>query len=119
MDSGGVKRDFFGQPLVTWSPAEKAIARKAFQSALEHELQALIEQVKQMAEKIKDPSELWTLERFLTRSRNQIDRNYDYRYSVLPTVFARLLRERRLTEHDFEGLREDKLALIRHWARFL
>jgi hypothetical protein len=45
--------------------------------------------------KIKEASDLWDLERWLTERRWEIEHKYDYRYSVLPFVFATLLRERR------------------------
>jgi hypothetical protein len=48
-----------------------------------------------------------------TISRREIDRRYDYRYSVLPLVFAHLLRDGRLTEDDLHGLGQGKLDLIR------
>ena len=69
-----------------WSSAEKAIARKAFDRALNQDLDAVI------------------------------DREYDYRYSVLLTVFAGLIRKGRLREEDLQGLAEDKLGHIRQMA---
>ena len=41
------------------SHAEKLIARKAFDQALQRELRGTIEQAKSMATKIEDPSGLW------------------------------------------------------------
>jgi hypothetical protein len=66
-----------------WSAAEKVIARKAFNLALERELQAVILEAKSKAAKIQEPSGLWDLEQYLTQRRQEIDRIYDYRYSVL------------------------------------
>ena len=96
-----------------WSPAEKAIARKAFDLALRRELDAVISEAKDRAARIKQPSELWDLEGYLTQRRKDIDRLYDYRYSVLPLVFGSLISEGRLTEQDLHGLGEDKLEFIR------
>jgi hypothetical protein len=48
-----------------WSPAEKAIARKAFDQALGRELGGILE-TKSKAAKIQEPSGLWELERYLT-----------------------------------------------------
>jgi hypothetical protein len=59
------------------------------------------------------------LEHYLTQRRKEIDRKYDYRYSQLTDVFARLLYENRLSEEDLRGLHEDKLESIRSLARFL
>jgi len=44
--------------------------------------------------KIKDASELWELERYLTRRRKEIDAKYEYKYSVLLLVLADLVRRR-------------------------
>jgi hypothetical protein len=96
-----------------WSPAEKAIARKAFERALAQELAQTIQETKQRAAKVAQPDDLWSLERYLTRCRNQIDEKYDYRYSVLPIVLGTLIREGHLSLADLEGLGEDKLRPIR------
>jgi hypothetical protein len=56
---------------------------------------------------------LWDLENWLTERRQEIDKRYDYRYSVLPLVFAQLLRDGRLTEDDLHGLEQEKLDVIR------
>ena len=50
---------------------------------------------------------------------NEIDRMYDYRYSVLPLVLANLLTSGRLVEDELHGLREDKLACIKRAAMYL
>ena len=47
-----------------WSSAEKVIARKAFEYALQQDLKAIIRQAKKMAGRIEQPSHLWDLERF-------------------------------------------------------
>jgi hypothetical protein len=95
-----------------WSAAEKIIARKAFNLALERELQAVMLEAKSKAANIQEPSDLWDLERYLTQRRQEIDRTYDYRYSVLPLVLANLLSNRRLVEDELHGFGEDKLGWI-------
>jgi Photoprotection regulator fluorescence recovery protein len=95
-----------------WSPTEKSVARKAFDLALGRELQSVILEAKSKAAKIQEPSGLWELEQYLTQRRQEIDRMFDYRYSVLPLVFANLLSSGRLVEDDLRGLGEDKLAWI-------
>jgi Photoprotection regulator fluorescence recovery protein len=99
-----------------WSPAEKAIARRAFDRALGRELEAVILETKSKAAKIQEPSGLWELERYLTQRRQEIDRKYDYRYSVLPLVLANLLTGDRLNENELHGLGEDKLGYIHRAA---
>jgi hypothetical protein len=66
-----------------WSKSEKAIARKAFDAALGQELQQVIQEVKGTAREIKQSSDLWDLELYLTRRRKEIDRKYDFRGSRL------------------------------------
>ncbi len=102
-----------------WSHAEKQIARKAFELALDREFQSVIRRAKDMAGKIEQPTDLWELEHYLTQSRKKIDRTYDYRYSVLTEVFGRLTREGRLSEKEIRGLGRDKLESIRSCAKFL
>ena len=107
------------QNAPTWSKSEKAIARKAFDAALGRELHEVIQKAKQMANEIQQSSDLWDLEHYRTECRKEIDRKYDYRYSQLTHVFGRLLHERRLSEQELRGLREDKMRLIHSFAEFL
>jgi hypothetical protein len=102
-----------------WSRAEKNVAKKAFDRALNRELEAVVIEVKKRAEKIKQPSDVWELERYLTERRGQIDRQFDYRYSVLVEVFGNLMHRGKLSEQELQGLGEDKLTLIRRYAAFL
>jgi hypothetical protein len=101
-----------------WSRSEKAIAHKAFDAAVERELQEVIREAKHRAGQIKEPADLWDLEQYLTQRRKEIDRKYDYRYSQLDLVFGRLLREKWIDEEDLRGLREEKLRAIRSYAKF-
>lgn len=52
------------------------------------------------------------------RKRRETDEKYDYRYSQLLFVFARLLHKGRISESDLSGLRQDKLEKIRFLAGF-
>ena len=72
-----------------------------------------------MANQVNEPEDLWDLEHYLTQRRKEIDRNYEYKHSQLTHVFGRLLHEQRLYEEELLGLREDKLKLIRSFAKFL
>ena len=92
---------------------------QSLDAALKRELHEVIQEAKQMASRIRQSSDLWDLEHYLTQRRREIDRKYDYRYSQLTLVFGKLLRETRLGEEDVRGLREDKLESIRSYARFL
>jgi hypothetical protein len=59
------------------------------------------------------------LEHYLTERRKEIDRKYDYRYSQLTQVFGKLLHERRLSEKELRGLRENKMKILHSFAEFL
>lgn len=100
-----------------WSPKEKAIARRAFDRALQRELEATIREAKQMAERIKEPDALWELERHLTQRRKEIDAKYEYKYSVLLLVLGDLVREGRISLEELQGLSDDKLHCVRDHPR--
>jgi hypothetical protein len=106
-------RDSIPMHELKWSPGEKAAARKAYDLALKRDLEAVVREAKERAAKLKTPSELWDLEDWLTKRRLEIDRLYDYRYSVLPLVFAALLRRGLLSEAELSGIGSDKLDRIR------
>ena len=103
----------------TWSRSEKAVARRAFDAALKRELHELMQEAKQMANRINEPADLWNLEHYLTQRRKNIDRKYDTRGSRLKDVLGRLLYENRLNEEDLRGLREEQMKSIRSFAQFL
>ena len=107
------------QNELTWSKSEKTVARKVFDAALGRELHEVIQKTKQMANSIQQSSDLWDLEKYLTQRRKEIDRKYTYRHSELTQVFGRLLHERRVSEEELRGLRDDKLTSIRSVAEFL
>lgn len=102
-----------------WSRSEKIVARKAFDAALGRELHEVIQETQKMASDIQQSSDLWDLEHYLTQRRKEIDRKYDFRGSRLTDVLGRLLYENRLSEEELRGLGEDKLKLIRSFAKFL
>ena len=104
---------------MTWSRSEKTIARRAFDAALKRELHELIREAKEIAGQIKQPSDLWDLQEYLTQRRKEVARKYDYRYSQLTQVFGRLLYETRVSEEELRGFSEDKLKTIRSLAKFL
>lgn len=102
-----------------WSQAERKIARRAFDHALNQELLEVMQKAKEMAAEIKEPSELWDLEQYLTQRRKEINHKYEYRGAKLRFVFGTLLHEGRLTEEHLRGLSEDKLKEFRSYADFL
>jgi hypothetical protein len=101
-----------------WSKPEKEIAHRAFDAAYKRECMAIAHNVRKMAAGINGPSDLWKIHDYLTVKRKEIDRKYDYRYSVLLSVFARLMCEGWIQEKDLEGLSDDKMKEIRRIADF-
>ncbi|HXU38504.1 MAG TPA: hypothetical protein VN937_19260 [Blastocatellia bacterium] len=97
----------------TWTKSEKAVARRAFDAALDREYTALTDEVRRRANSIAEPHHIWALHDFLTRTRKDLDQKYDYRYSQLDFVFARLILDGWLSEAELTGLAEEKLARIR------
>ncbi len=53
-----------------------------------------------------------------TKRRREIDDKYDYSYSVLTLVFARLMYDGWLKPEDLAGISDDKLQEIRRVAEF-
>ncbi len=119
MASAAVKHAYETMRDMTWTPAEKAVARKAFELAMERELNDVMARAKETASHIKRPADLWKLEAFLTASRKELDHKYEYRYSILPQVFGMLLREGWLKEEELRGLSEDKIRCAKMWAKAL
>ncbi len=99
-----------------WSNSEKKIARQAFERAYQRECDAIQKRVSAMIAKLTNAHDIWRVHDFLSRKRREVDNKYDYRYSVLIFVFARLLREGWLDESDLDGLQEDKVSAIKEIA---
>jgi len=96
-----------------WTAAEKKVARRAFDKAFERNCAAIYAETRQMLKNTSAPTEIWRVQEYLYEQRRIIDRIYDYRYSMLLFVFARLLRDGWLTEVDLAGLHSDKIASIK------
>ena len=103
----------YGSYEFKWSHSEKTIARRAFERALKLEFDDLIADTKRRANRIAQINDVWELVNHLLERRNQIDARYDYRYSVLPSVLAKLIKVGRLSDADLSGLDDEKLAEIR------
>src|ERR1700730_9253302 len=91
------------------SASEKKTARRAYEAALQSTLTGIMAEFKAKAAAAATPSEMWAVEDYLHRRRREVDEIFDYRYSQLLLVFARLIREGHLDEARLIGLAEDKL----------
>ena len=72
-----------------------------------------------MASQIKEPADVWKLERFLTQRRKDIDRKYEFRSSRLIQVLGTLLSKNRISEEELRRLPKDKVKAIRSCAAVL
>lgn len=100
-----------------WSSAEKKLAREVFDRAYEREIAALVKDVRMKSSTLEAIDDLWQLHDFLSAKRHEIDGKYDYRYSVLLFVFARLIRDGWLDLYELEQLTTDKLSKIKALTR--
>ena len=96
-----------------WSPSEKKIARKAFDAARESALAKVMAEFKSKSSAVTTLREMWEIEDFLSQKRREIGEMFDYRYSQLPLVLARLIREGHLDESFLDGLSGEKREVIR------
>lgn len=97
-----------------WTKKEKTVARQAFDNAYKKECGEIINRIREIANNASESDDIWQLYDFLDEKRKEVNIKYDYRYSVLILVFARLLREGWITVNDLKGLEEDKIDRIRH-----
>jgi hypothetical protein len=102
-----------------WSKSEKGIARRAFDLAYARECKAIEEELKKRVSELHDPKDLWSLHSYLSHRLRETERKYDYRYSVLISVFAGLLHNGRLAIEDISGLSGEKIEAIKRIAEFL
>ncbi len=100
-----------------WSHTEQNIAKAAFDKAYDREISALIKEINEKASVISQIEDIWGLHDYLSARRHEIDGKYDYRYSVLMFVFARLLKEGWLKLDELEGLAADKLKKVTALSR--
>lgn len=100
-----------------WSQTEQNIAQAAFDKAYNREINALIKEINEKASVISQIEDIWGLHDYLSARRHEIDGKYDYRYSVLIFVFARLLKEGWLRLDELEGLAVDKLKKVTALSR--
>jgi hypothetical protein len=76
-----------------WSKREKEIARQAYKRARQREYAALIKEIRNRAQNLREPEDVWELHGFLSEQRRQFNRIYDDRYSQLLLTLAYLIRK--------------------------
>ncbi|MEO8278394.1 MAG: hypothetical protein ABI564_01810 [Ideonella sp.] len=96
----------------------KEVREPRIRKAIISELNELVQSFKADAAKITNADELWTLVDSMRNKRHEFEGKYEYRYSILITVFARLVAEQRISSDDLDKPDEDKLAAITAGAEF-
>ncbi|MCP5283787.1 MAG: hypothetical protein H6933_02695 [Burkholderiaceae bacterium] len=95
-----------------WTNAEKRRARDVFEAAAKAEEAELLRQFKARAAAAESMEAAWSMQQYLQKSERDFQRKYDFRYSELLVVLARLIREGRVERHSLDDLSADKLAVI-------
>lgn len=101
-----------------WAKGEKDVARRAFETAYRKECEGVATRLKEMVTALPEPEGVWEIHDYLSRQREQMSNKYDYRYSVLLALFARLFKEGWISEADLDGLSRQKIEIIRALAEF-
>ncbi len=96
-----------------WSKSDKTIARKAFEAAYDRECADVVAELRTRVNTLQDNKDVWAINDFLYKRRQEMDRKYDFRYSVLLEVLAVLIHEGTITLEDVEGLDKEKLDHIK------
>ena len=99
-----------------WSKADKKVARRLYDAALQAELQELMQQFKARAQAAVEPDDMWATQDFLYKAGQELNRKYDYRYSQLEFLFPRLLNEGRVSRQDVRAFSEPLYERILHIA---
>jgi hypothetical protein len=95
-----------------WSELEKQVAQQVFQEAYKRETQALVTEISQKASLVTEIQDIWGLHDYLSAKRHDIDGKYDFDYSALIFVFAKLVKEKWLSLDDLNGLETSKVAKV-------
>jgi hypothetical protein len=102
---------------IKWTKKEKSIARKVFDKAFEKECVSVTEKLKNMINEVSSPDDLWEVRNYLSKTLKNIERKYDFRYSVLILVFAQLMKDGWIEENELIGLSGDKISKIVNLAK--
>ena len=102
----------------TWSQAEQAIARSAFDQAYGLAVAQLVTAVQAQAATLADASSVWALHDFLSIERHTIEGRFDFRLDGILFIFASLVKDQLLQIEELDGLSADKLAKVAAMSRF-
>ena len=100
-----------------WTGAEKKIARRAFDAALDVAVAGTMAEFKMKAAAVTTDSEMWALEDYLRTQRQNLEYLFDYRYSQLCLVFGQLIHLGHPDETQLAGLSDQHMTEIRRVAK--
>ena len=89
----------------TWTKSQKKHAKELYDRALERKYAALMDEIRRW--EIETPDDIWRLRERLNAKAREVDEKYEYRYSRLIFLFARLVHEGYLREEEFAVLGEE------------
>jgi hypothetical protein len=102
-----------------WTDREKKIAHRLFDAAVKKELAEILASFKSRADSAATPDDMWEIGRSLVSIQREFDKKYDFRYSQLEFVFARLLAEGRISASELAGLQDARIESIQRMAGYL
>jgi len=97
----------------TWTAGEKKLARKVFDNAVQLELANFISEFKAKAIAVQNVEAIWHIKDWLDKREQEIDAEFDFRYSQIIRVFANLVHTGRLDLNELAGLAEEKVQAIK------
>jgi hypothetical protein len=100
-----------------WTKKEKLIAREAFHKAYKSECMWIADNLKNMVNEVSCPDDLWEVRNYLSKTLKNIEKKYDFRYSILILVLAQLMKDGWIEENELIGLSEDKISKIINLAK--
>ena len=100
-----------------WTKKEKLIAREAFHKAYKSECMSIADNLKNMINEVSCPDDLWEVRNYLSKTLKNIEKKYDFRYSVLILVLAQLMQDGWIEKNELIGLSEDKISKIINLAK--
>lgn len=103
-----------------WTSQERAIVKTALANALQREIGAIIQAVRERASEVRSIDQVWQLNDFLNARRFDIDGKYDDgEEEEILFVLAKLTQEGWLQAQDLVGVDAAKLSKITALTRVL
>ena len=109
----------FNNTLDRWSKSDKKIARELFELAKKRDYEDLLKLIQLKSQNFITPQSIWDLKDFLNFKAKEFDQKYDYRYSILDDVFAKLILENLLNLNDLKLLSKEKQEQIKNILNIL